>query len=306
MKKVAILDARHGGNRDIKNSYMVAYRNLDTLSDMLNADLFINPEDIKINNKYDVIICGFGSMSTEREISTKFLENNAHAKIFWLVGDYEQSTFAPLFYSGLRFDVIATFGDHEIKNKNMDKQHKVNINALLNRKPNEPQKKKYDICYYGRWRPDRIKYFKQYMGSDMILSTAKKNMKMWSHNGCNPKFAEPFSWKKRRETLNLFWSSLYIEDEFSHKNYTAPGNRFYEMLWCNSVPLIDESCLRTFTLSGYYTDIEDHIISDQQDIKEKLLEIKNGNTFNLKKWQDAAIIEKEDVFNKIRDLINEC
>ncbi len=115
---IAILDARHGTGRKVENSYTIAYRNLGLLRDELGADLFINPSDIRMDKDYDVIICGFGSMACEKDKSTAFLIKNKDAKLFWLVGDYEQSTFAPLFYSKRKFEVLCTFGDHKIKKQN--------------------------------------------------------------------------------------------------------------------------------------------------------------------------------------------
>ena len=114
--KIAILDVRQGKNRIPEKSYTVAYRNMCVLRDYLHADLFVNEKDISSKNDYDVIICGFGSTSCEKEKSTDFLTRNKKAKLFWLVGDYEQSTFAPLFYSKRKFDVIKNY-DHFMRNK---------------------------------------------------------------------------------------------------------------------------------------------------------------------------------------------
>lgn len=299
---IAILDVRVGSGRKVENSYTVAYRNLAVLRDELKADLFINPSDINFKKNYDVIICGFGSTSCEKDLSTRFLLQNDNARIFWLVGDYEQSTFAPLFYSKREFEVLCTFGDHKIKNKMMTRQHQVNINALLTRSPNPHGLKKYDCVYYGRWRPDRLKYFKQYLDSFMYVSTGVKNIKMFHHNGCNPKFIKPLGWESRTEALNLFRSSLYIEDVFSHSNYTALGNRFYEALWCNAVPLIDSSCRRTLELSGY-KDYEWHIVESTNDIKEKCIEIAEGFTGSMRKWQKLAVAEKKEVILEIKSII---
>jgi hypothetical protein len=299
---VAILDASVGGGRDVSNSYMVAYRNLAVLKSLLGADLFINPEDIRFDKDYDVIICGFGSTSCEKELSTKFLLQNSKARIFWLIGDYEQSTFAPLFYSKRQFEVICTFGDYKIKNKMMTNQNVININALLTLPPNKPIEKKYDCIYYGRWRPDRLDYFKQYLDSRIHLSTASKNMKLFHHNGCNPKMVNPLSWAPRRESLNLYRSSLYIEDKFSHQFYTCLGNRFYESLWCNNVPLIDRSCIGTMEKSGY-SNFDWHIVDNMTDVINKCNEIKEGYTGALESWQKEAMIESSNVKNEIKRLI---
>jgi hypothetical protein len=298
--KVAILDVRQGAGRVAENSYTVAYRNLVVLRDYFGADLFINASDISVNNDYDIIICGFGSTSCEKDKSTDFLVRNHNAKVYWLVGEYEQSTFAPLFYSQRKFEIIKNF-EHALRNKNCIGQHFVNINALLAKQPNKPNIKKYGAVYYGRWRPDRIDYFRQYLSSDMHLSTHSKNIKMFHHNGCNPKLIRPMTWDAGRETLNLFAASLYIEDKFTHQNYNCLANRYYEALFCNTVPLFDASCLSTIKKSKI-DKYDDYIVRSPKDIAARLVVINNGKLCVPAGWQESALIERQEVLTKIQSI----
>lgn len=299
--KIAILDARQGANRVAENSYTVAYRNMCALRDELGADLFVNASDISNASDYDVIICGFGSTSCEREKSTEFLIRNKSALVFWLVGEYEQSTFAPLFYSKRHFEVIKNFV-HPIRNKMCVGQHFVNINALLAAQANRAVPKKHGCVYYGRWRPDRLNYFQQYLDSDIHLSTHSKNIKMFHHNGCNPKLIRPMTWERGRETLNLFAASLYIEDKYTHTHYNCLANRFYEALTCNAVPLFDESCSATLEKSGY-DDWQWHIVRSPRDVAAKLRDINSGNTGSLIMWQPQALTERYIVIEQIKSII---
>lgn len=299
--KIAILDVRQGRGRVADNSYTVAYRNLCVLRDELGAELFVNPSDISKESDYDVIICGFGSTSCERERSTDFLIRNKNARIFWLVGEYEQSTFAPLFYSKRQFEVIKNF-EHHLRNKMCAAQHFVNINALLASPPSRNVPKKYGCVYYGRWRPDRLKYFQQYLDSSIYLSTHSKNIKMFHHNGCNPKLIKPMTWVKGRETLNLFAASLYIEDQFTHTHYNCLANRFYEALTSNTVPLFDKSCVGTLRKSGY-RGYEWNIVESTQDINCKIDEISKGNVGELAAWQGNAVNERSSVLSQIKRII---
>ena len=300
--KVAILDVRQGSGRVAENSYTVAYRNMVAIRDYFSADLFINAQDISKDNDYDIIICGFGSTSCEKEKSTDFLIRNKSAKIYWLVGEYEQSTFAPLFYSKRQFDVIKNF-EHKIKNKMCIGQHFVNINTLLAKQQNRQTPKKYDSVYYGRWRPDRVKYFKQYLDSSIHLSTHSKNIKMFHHNGCNPKLIKPMTWVSGRETLNLFRSSLYIEDVFTHTHYNCLANRFYEALFCSSVPFFDKSCLGTIIKSGL-SDYDWHIVESQADIACKINQIDNTVLARVAAWNKNSLIEKSQVLKSIEEIFN--
>lgn len=299
--RVAILDARHGSGRTVEGSYTVAYRNLGVLRDELGADLFLNPGDIRMDIEYDAIICGFGSMSCERERSTEFLIKNDGAKLFWLVGEYEQSTFAPLFYCKRPFQIIKNF-EHEVKNKKCIGQHFVNINTLLSKPQNRPVPKKYGCIYYGRWRPDRLKYFQQYLDSSVYLSTGSKNIKLFHHNGCNPKLIKPLDWTPRRETLNLFQASLYIEDQYTHTHYNCLGNRFYEALWCNCVPLFDSSCKNTLSRSGYL-GWEWHIVNSPSDIADKVASIDNEVTDRCAEWAKMAMDEKGKAVRQVKKII---
>lgn len=299
--KIAILDARRGSGRKVSNSYTVAYRNLQVLADSLNADLFINPGDISRDNDYDAIICGFGSMACEKDASTDFLVRNKSAKLYWLVGEYEQSTFAPLFYCGREFEIIKNF-EHAVKNKKCSGQHFVNINTLLSVSPNRSAHKKYGCIYYGRWRPDRLKYFKQYLDSNMFLSTGSKNIKMFHHNGCNPKLVKPLSWVPHAETLNLFSASLYIEDEYTHTHYNCLGNRFYEALWCNCIPLFDKSCIGTLEKSGY-KDYDWHVVESTSDIEDKVGCAGDSDYDRVSGWAEQALLEKDDTVAKIKRII---
>lgn len=295
--KVAILDVRQGSGRVAENSYTVAYRNLTVLRDHFNADLFVNASDIKPDNDYDVIVCGFGSTSCERDKSTDFIVRNKKAKLFWLVGEYEQSTFAPLFYSGRQFEVIKNF-EHLMRNKKCTNQHFVNINTLLAKPKNRLIPKNRDTVYYGRWRPDRLRYFQQYLNSTICLSTHSKNIRMFHHNGCSPKLIKPMSWQPERETLNLFNASLYIEDVFTHSHYNCLANRYYEALFCNVVPLFDKSCVNTLELSGI-DDYDWHIVESSADVAAKVEKIDENVMSRVTQWCLDAQQEKFKTLEQI-------
>ena len=300
--KVAILDARQGENRVAEKSYTVAYRNMSQLKDFFNADLFVNASDISQSSDYDAIICGFGSTSCEKEKSTDFLIRNKSAKIFWLVGEYEQSTFAPLFYSKREFEIIKNF-EHPIKNKKATRQHFLNINTLLAKPSNQLSEKKYGSIYYGRWRPDRVDYFKKYLSSCVYLSTHSKNAKMFHHNGCSPNYIKPMTWRAGKESLNLFKTSLYIEDVFTHSNYNCLANRFYEALFCNTIPLFDVSCINTLESSNIF-DYDWHVIDGAQDFLNKTKNIPASAKERIAKWNIIANNEKEETLANIKKIIS--
>ena len=235
--KVALLDARQG-TRDPEASLTVAYRNMMVLSKELNAPLYVDAAGLKsAPDHFDAIICGFGSTSCERTESVAFLKRNPQAQLWWLVGEYEQSTFAPLFYAGRKYGVFRNF-EHPLQNKQAGHQVFVNLNALLAKPCLNPIKtRKHGAIYYGRWRKDRARYFGQYIGRNCWLSTSPKNMKIFASLGIEPRYARGMSWITGQETLRQFVASLYLEDAYTHTHYNCPANRYYEALWCG-VPLL--------------------------------------------------------------------
>lgn len=295
--KIAILDVRQGSGRVAAKSYTVAYRNLCVLRDHFNADLFVNASEIKQDSDYDIIICGFGSTSCERERSTDFLMRNKSARLFWLVGEYEQSTFDPLFYSRREFEVIKNF-EHSIRNKRCSKQHFVNINTLLARPQNKPVQKKYGCVYYGRWRPDRLPYFERYLHDPLYLSTGSKNIKEYFHRGCSPRIIAPLSWSASRETLNLFAASLYIEDVYTHTHYNCLANRYYEALFCGAVPLFDASCANTLRRSGIQ-DYDWHVVECLSDVTNKVESIGECQINRVSRWAEEAVVERKKSLEQI-------
>jgi hypothetical protein len=89
--KIALLDARQG-TRDPGASMTVAYRNMMVLAKELHAPLYVDADGLKkAPDDFDAIICGFGSTSCERTESVAFLKRNHQAKLWWLVGEYEQA-----------------------------------------------------------------------------------------------------------------------------------------------------------------------------------------------------------------------
>ena len=109
-------------------------------------------------------------------------------------------------------------------------------------------------------------------------------------------------WEKKKETLNLFNSTIYIEDEFTHKNYNCLGNRFYESIFCNSIPFFDKSCLNTLKYSGF-KNYEEFIVNDIKELNQK---VKNINKFHYKQiseWNLIALKEKANALLQIKQIL---
>ena len=307
--RVALLDARQG-ERDPNKSSTVAYRNMLELKKNIDADLYVSARQlISAPSNYDAIICGFGSTSTEREQSVNFLNRNKQACLFWMVGEYEQSTFAPLFYSKRRFHILKNF-EHNLKNSKADNQYFINLNALIAELPSASLQRKYGGLYYGRWRKDRAIYFSRYLKQDSFLSTSPKNMKIFAGNGCAPIYAKTLSWDHKKETLRLFSSSLYIEDVFTHTHYNCPANRFYEALKCSVPILIQPESISTFDKYGLKIP-EWRVVNDNKDFISKSNELKNDNAFmdfaltEQNEWAKKALFDKDEAIKNIKKCLSD-
>jgi hypothetical protein len=305
--KIALIDGKKT-NVNLSERKAVNYRNLVLLRDELNAELLTSYEDLKrnINTTFDVVILGFSSPSTEIDITKEVIKNSK--KVFFLRGEYEQTQSSPIFYAAKIAEVISNI-DKPLIGKFYSKHHFLNLNLLIAKEPNQLSQKKYDCIYYGRWREDRAKYFKRYIQNGMYLSTSTKNMKKFKHAGCNPKYLDTISWEERKETLNLFRYSLYIEDEYTHNVFNNLANRWYEAGFCNNVVFFDVNCWNTIRKSeiGYFEEqIKDYIVSSHEELQAKIEYCNQDFERHLaiqKGWRLNQMVLRQDMINELKRII---
>jgi hypothetical protein len=309
--KIALLDVKVG-TKVGSNFTAVNMRNMILLSKELNADFYYSVDQLKGNNtEYDVFIFGFNSINSETTYTQKFIERHPHAKYFVLCGEYEQSDCVNLRYVKRDFTIIQNYEGKTrigLKEQHLGK-HELNLNLLIAKEPNQLTQKKYDCVYYGRWREDRAKYFKKYIQNGMYLSTSTKNMKKFKHAGCNPKYLDTISWEERKETLNLFRYSLYIEDQYTHKVFNNLANRWYEAGFCNNVVFFDVNCWNTIRKSeiAYFEEqIKDYIVSSDEELKAKIEYCNQDFERHLaiqKGWRLNQMVLRQDMINELKRII---
>jgi len=311
--RIALIDIKGDDAREIKTNSSVNIRNMVSISKAIDAKFYYNTAMLD-NTKFDIVIFGFGSISSEINKTSDFIARSGAKKVFWLVGEYEQSMNPALYYSckktGLKFDTIQNFDLNAKKfgDKN-NKKHFININLLVSKKPNQLTQKKYDCIYYGRWREGRADYFKKYMQEGMYLSTSTKNMKQFKHAGCKPKYLDKISWTDKKETLNPFKYSLYIEDKYTHKVFNNLANRWYEAGFCNNVVFFDANCINTILKSeiGYYKEqIENYIVKDYKDLQSKIAECNKDFEKHLaiqKGWRMNEALLKKLMLEELENII---
>jgi len=178
----------------------------------------------------------------------------------------------------------------------------VNLNLLIPDFNDRAIHKKYNLIYYGTYRPTRRLYIQRYFNnSPYHLSSSKKNLKRFNQlAGATCIFADKLDWTKQRESLNLFRYTLYIEDETIHDKHLHIANRFYEALMCNCVQFIDINCINSFKRSLYHVP-EKYIVSSLPDLKDK---VDNYDFMECLKeqrslWLNIAIEEKRMIEAKL-------
>jgi len=277
------------------NSSSVHIRNAKVICKANSYDFASRAEDLKKKN-YDVILFSYASFYFDFEPFMKFLDTQKQARIGWITNEYNLSPNS-CFKNRIEF-VISNF------KYDIEKNLMVNLNTLIFDYTNLEIQKKYDICYYGTFRPNREKYFVKYLQRGFHLSTSAKNFKKYKQIGCNPTYISKFTFEDRKETLNLYKKTLYIEDVETHTQYNHLANRFYEALKCNVLPVFDRSCENTIKQSKYYIP-EELIIDCIEDTKKQF-----SNAFKsefIKRNSDLAIQDKTNVLTRIdkylKDLI---
>ena len=312
--RIALLDIKVG-TKIGSNFTAVNMRNMILLQKELGADFYYSTDQLINNNKeYDIFIFGFASINGEIEKQFEFVKKSPNSKIFRLVGEYEQSGHPPLYYVLTRLNKMHHVISNVDENFNSYGKYKsgqsfLNLNLLVVKQSNQLIEKKYDCIYYGRWREDRKEYFKKYIQDGIYLSTSIKNMKKFKHNNCNPKYLDTISWEDKKETLNFFRYSLYIEDKYTHKVFNNLANRWYEAGFCNNVVFFDVNCwntIRKSEIASFENQIKDYIVTSYEDIQDKIKYCNQDFERHLsiqKGWRIGEMHHKYQMINQLKKII---
>lgn len=284
------------------------FRNSLLLVEYLQCDFIMEDADFAncFKNKYDVLIFAYVTRYSPFKNIQKLHDLNLQAKIIVLSNEYNMSSVSIL--SKTDFYLISNYIRE--KSKYMLENYFLNLNLLLANAPNVLKAKKYDCIYYGTFRENRIKYFKEYLHSPLYLSTSSKNMKKYDSIKCNALFLQKFKWGKKNETLNLFKYSLYIEDEHTHTNYNCLANRWYEAGVCNNVVFFDINCKNTILkseIAPYINEIEFYFVNSYSELIFKINECNNDFNKHLNvqlNWREDVLVLKEEMLKSFKNIIN--
>ena len=317
---------------------IVHVKNSEIISNYLGADLISHQSQIKdvINNKYDAIICSYGSPYMKYNAYLEILDANNTAKMFWLVNDHDLEDNILLrkwlLKYNRKYNMICNNPRsgyrHWIMNKKMngstltewiDEWHTINLNAIIFDEglfyKTINAEKTNDIIYYGTFRKHRIKDMLEYNNVNYFISTSKKNHIKYKDAGINAKFIEKLQWFDKEpdliEPVGLrlrdYKYSIYFEDAHTHDNYAFMANRFYECVMNNTLLFYDARCKLVIERSGYNID-SFQIIKDGDELKEKISILAEDEYQALLKIQQSnfnkIVNEKNDALLQIAKVLN--
>ena len=306
--KIAVIEIYPNKKMDFNKMIDAHLRNSVIISKEIEADLLCVESDFlkALKKSYDILILGYASGYAPFTLIRKLVDNNPNARKIVLSNEYN---IVPSIGGFNPYDLIANYDKIKSKGNTIKKFFHLNLNLLFARIPNAVIPKKYDCIYYGTFRINRSKYFKEYLQNDLYLSTSDKNFKKYKHVGANPKWIKKLSWEQKKETLNHFKYSLYIEDEYTHKVFNNLANRWYEAGFCNNVVFFDENCINTIRKSeiGYFEEqIKFYMVSDYKSLQEKIKECNKDFEKHLaiqKMWRMSEMQLRSEMINNLKSII---
>jgi hypothetical protein len=261
------------------------------------------------NTKWDVIVCVYATRFVHMDYVDSLLEKNPQAKLGWWSTEYDITR--PYGFKDLEF-VLLNFEEkfYAGKKRFYRKALVANYNALVAQPRSKATPrlgsiaKARDCIYYGRYRPDRAKYFRRYLNDETIdLSTSKRNVKNYYREGIRGKMLDKMSWSPQRETLRLYRSSLYIEDELTHRVYNHPASRWYEGVNCTAYSVIDRSCARTMKMAGIEVP-EELWVDGPGDIRARALPwIAGQDGAWMRRWAEQGMAERARTITQTADFL---
>lgn len=306
MKLLLIETAPISNEKNAKDAHV---RNSITIRDYLiskghDCRLVSKRGDLRDHKEdFDLILISYATLYFDFRYFEQIIEHNKHRPLGWITNEYNIAANSS-FNKRLTF-VITNFDEKRYRKKFYRHYISLNLNALIYQERRRQIQHKYDCVYYGTFRKNREPYFREYLHEPVMLSVNEKNFRKYKSFGVTSKALSQLSWVPHSETLRLFKTSLYIEDEFTHTCFNHLANRFYESAFCNAAPIFDSSCLNTIKQSG--CEVPDlFIVSGLQDLKRRLEKIDDSEREKFLSYaNEFAVREKRLVLSRLEGFLCE-
>lgn len=232
---------------------------------------------------------------------TTMIEKYPHAKKIWLYNEKDlslDSCVKRLFVDD--FEIITNIEDRNNATERAAKKiNLLNMNLTAFREEVVPipfEDRKYDLIYWGTWRPGRADYMKEYL-KDCYVSTAPSNVPSFKMFCENITFIDKLMWGRTQGTLGNFRFTLYIEDKQTHELFNHMSDRFYEAMSFDVIQFIDINVKNNVIKSGY--DIDPwFFVSNRAELEEKMKYAKEHPNEVMEKQAKL----KQTVLNELKDL----
>ena len=306
---VAIIESKKTKSDLPKSPIDAHLRNAYVMRDELGATILYNRNHLRENwdKRFKHIIVSYGTFYADIVPFLRWMEDRKDTANFYFMSNEYNLIPNSSFYRFLKennYSVIANHVEKGTSVKEYDKFHTFNLNLLLFNGRNEPTEKKYDLIYWGSFRPNREVYFKKYFNRNMMLSTSQKNLRKFRAIGCDAIGINKLDWTKNKETLNLFKYTLYIEDVKTHNHYSHLANRFYEALQCNVLMFFDINTKKTTELAGLEIS-KFYFVENTKELQAKI-KIANKNyqerLDRQAQWIEDALGQRYDLMNQLKGL----
>lgn len=234
---------------------------------------------------------------------TCLIEKYPHAKKIWLYNEKDlslDSCVKRLFIDD--FEIITNIEErNNATERAATKLNLLNMNLTAFREEVVPipfEERKYDLIYWGTWRPGRADYMKEYL-RDCYVSTSPSNVPSFKMFCDNITFIDKLAWGRTQGTLGNFRFTLYIEDKQTHELFNHMSDRFYEAMSFDVIQFIDINVKNNVEKSGY--DIDPwFFVSNREELEEKMEYAKNNPQEIMEKQSKL----KQIVLDELKELRN--
>ena len=274
MKKSVIISTQPIGQ--VNHSAFI--RNSKFVRDNIKGTYFIDCSEYdKFREEVDNVIVAYGAFYADFQALTRLLDRYEDKRFFYLVNEYGLLPNGDVYRYLIKhnYEMLANYVKECNGASHYHDFHVVNFNVSAHRglKTIPFDKRPFDLIYWGRYRPDRVDYFKRYL-HNCTVSSAKKNQINFEQLGQKIKIVDVVNFDEN-SILNQYKFSIYIEDVYTHNHFNHLADRFYESVDFGMIPLFDVNARKNVELSGYKVP-DYYFVENYEQLTKKMEEIKKS------------------------------
>lgn len=260
------------------------------------------------DNDIDNIIIAYGTFYASFKPIIRFLERYKDKRFFYIVNEYGLVPNGDVYKFLIKhnYELIASYDKSCIGAKHWIDMHSINLHCFVYQDiKNLPlfEQRRKNLIYWGRFREDRINYFKQYF-NDIDISTSAKNISLFQNLNQNINIISTVGFNEFSLLTNYKYT-LYIEDKYTHNHYCYLATRFYESLAMKLIIFFDKNLKHTIELSGYKIP-EFYFVGSRKEIGEKIKQIELQPLkymSDVETLRQQAIQEQKNILSRFKSIL---